>query len=333
MTSNLPAESTTAVRPARLRIGVIGAGAIGRHHIDTVVRTVPEATVASVYDPVQEAAASVAATAGAQVAGHPEEILTSPNVDAVLVCSPDDTHLELVLGAVRAGKHVLCEKPLAQTPEETRRIVDAELALGTRVVQVGFMRRFDPDYRRLKGVVERGDAGETVMMHCVHRNPWSSLVRTAADVVENSMVHEMDAARWLTGEEVARVRARPVVRGGAWRVGDPVLAWLDLVSGATIEIEVFVNAGYGYEIGCELVGSRATASLPRGVFADFQGRFAPAYQAELAAWVDDVTGGAQSGASAWDGHRAAVIAAACVRSLSTGDEVEVEHEQRPDLYR
>ncbi len=322
--------------PDPLRVGVIGTGAMGRDHVASLERSVPRARVSVVHDRATELAQKVAAPLGARVETTPEGLIEADDVDAVLVCSPDPTHLELVLRCLQAGVPVLCEKPLAVTAEGTAQVVAAETALapgrGGRSVQVGFMRRFDPAYVELQRRVSDGSQGDPVVLHCVHRNPRNSTGVTPELVVTNSMVHEIDAARWLLGDEVVAVTTRTVHRGGSWQPGDPVVAWLDTASGALVEVEVFVSAGYGYDVGCEVVGTAGRSALPEQVAPDFQTRFADAYRLELQRWVDDVLAGEHTGPSAWDGHRATVVATACVESLRTGRTVEVPTEPRPALY-
>jgi myo-inositol 2-dehydrogenase/D-chiro-inositol 1-dehydrogenase len=290
-----------------------------------------------VHDRATDLAEKVAAPVGARVVVTPEALIGDDDVDAVLVCSPDPTHLELVLGCLGAGVPVLCEKPLAVTADGTAQVVAAETAFagrrgGGRLVQVGFMRRYDPAYVELKRGVRDRRLGEPVLLHCVHRNPSNSTGMTPELVVTNAMVHEIDVARWLLDDEVLAVTARTVRRGGTWQPGDPVVAWLDTASGALVEVEVFLNAGYGYDVRCEAVGTRGRSALPDLVGPDFQTRFADAYLRELQQWVDAVRLGGPTGPSAWDGHRATVVAAACVESLRSGRTVAVAAEDRPALY-
>ncbi len=320
-----------------LRVGVIGTGAMGRDHIATLERAVPRARVTVVHDRATDLAEKVAAPVGARVAATPDALVGADDVDAVVVCSPDPTHLELVLACLAAGVPVLCEKPLAVTAEGTAQVVATETALaaqrgGGRLVQVGFMRRYDPAYVGLKRAVHDGSQGDPVLLHCSHRNPGNATGVTPELVVSNSMVHELDVARWLLEDEVVAVTARTVRRAGEWQPGDPVVAWLDTASGALVEVEVFVNAGYGYDVRCEAVGTTGRSALPDLVGPDFQTRFADAYRIELEQWVDAVLAGSPTGPSAWDGHRATVVATACVESLHTGATVEVPAEPRPGLY-
>ena len=135
-------------------------------------------------------------------------MIEKAGLDAVVVTTSDAFHERYVLAAVQAGKYVFCEKPLAPSAESCKRIVDAELAAGKQLVQVGFMRRYDPGYRQLKEAIQSRRYGEPLLLHCAHRNasitePWDN-----ASAVENSMVHEIDVLRWLLGEDYATAEVR-----------------------------------------------------------------------------------------------------------------------------
>lgn len=316
------------------RIGVIGTGVMGAGHVRTLASEVPGASVAAVADVDAERARLVAETAapGAAVFGDPLALIASDDVEAVLVVSSDPTHEALVLACLEAGKPVLCEKPLAPTSEAALRIVEAEDALGRRLVQVAFMRRFDDGYLAIKRAVDAGELGATLLLHCVHRNPSVPPGFTSEMLITSSFTHEIDVARWLTGEEIvaATVRTGRPTGGGGLR--DPQLVLLETAGGTLVDAEVLGNAGYGYEIRCELVGESGTAELPHAVAPGFLDRFHDAYRAELQAWSDALAAGPPVGPSAWDGYAAAAVADACLASLAGGGEVGVELADPPALY-
>ncbi|HLT85730.1 MAG TPA: Gfo/Idh/MocA family oxidoreductase [Phototrophicaceae bacterium] len=320
---------------AVLGVGVVGLGAMGAAHVATLTDHVPGARVVAVHDAAPGRAAEVARSVGARVVAGAEELVASDDVAAVVVASPDDTHAALTLACVAAGKPVLCEKPLGVGPAESARVLAAEEAAGRPLVSVGFMRRFDPGYAELRAAVRGGRVGDVRLVHNVHRNAAPHPSATTAAVVANSMVHELDVLPWLTGLPVTAVEVRSPVREG---LRDPQLAVVELGGGQVLAtVEVFLGAGYGYDVRCEVVGSRGTASLRapdhlelaadgrRGVAvpADFRDRFAAAYREELRAWVAAAARGATAGASARDGHRANLAAAAGVESLRTGRPVAV----------
>ena len=340
-----PAVSSD-LAPAVVRIGVIGAGAMGAAHVQTLARWVPAARVVSIFDADQERAKEVAYGVGASAVSSGEALIASPEVDAVIIAAPDPLHEDLALACLEARRPTLCEKPLATSAEGTRRVVDAEIAGGSRLLQVGFMRRFDPAYRALREAVLGGSVGAVRACHCVHRNPQAHPSATSDGVLVNSMIHEFDSVPWLLDDPLLAVTVyAPRVPSG--RLQDVQVAVLETVGGVVVTVEVSVNARYGYDIHTEVVGTEGTMSLtpPYGlasrrdsidgrlVDADFKGRFSDAYRFELADWVRGVREGSLTGPSAWDGHRANLAAFAAVRSLHHGGRVEVPSEPMPALYR
>jgi myo-inositol 2-dehydrogenase / D-chiro-inositol 1-dehydrogenase len=321
---------------SRLRVGVVGAGAMGAAHGRMLTTSVPDAVVTQVYDLDAARATAVAATADAAVAASESALIESPDVDAVVIAAPDPFHAELTLACLKHGLPVLCEKPLATTSEDAIRVVEAERAAGRPLIQVGFMRRFDPGYIAMKQALTAGEIGAPRLVHCVHRNPSSHPTATSEGIVRNSMVHELDIARWLLGEEIVSIDVRTPHRGDG--LADPQLATLEMASGILVSVEVFVNAGYGYDVRCELVGDRGTVSLTppvvtsmrrdgvegSAVTPDFVVRFDDAYRAQLAAWVTAVSAGRVGGATAWDGYVAGMVSDAGVASLRTGEPCPVD---------
>jgi myo-inositol 2-dehydrogenase / D-chiro-inositol 1-dehydrogenase len=302
-------------------VGVIGAGRMGSAHVRLLGAEVPSARVVAVADAVVGAAERIAAQAGVPtVHADPFDVVRDPAVAAVVVASDDATHEGFVLACLEAGKPVLCEKPLAPTAEACRRIAAADT--GRRLVQVGFMRRYDPGYVEMKRRLAAGEVGAPLLMHCVHRNPEAHPSADRSErLIVSSAVHEIDIARWLLGEEIVRatVFTPAPTRHARHGIRDPQVVLLETAGGRLVDVEVFVNARYGYEIRCELVGETGTLELPRRVDPGFEERFAAAYAAELRAWC----AGAADGPGAWDGYAAAAVAEACVESLHSGRPAEV----------
>lgn len=326
---------------SRLRVGVIGAGAMGASHVRALATSVPAADVTRVFDMDAGRAAEVAGEVGAEPAESPEALIA--DVDAFVIASPDFTHADLAIAGIEGGKHVLCEKPLAVTADEARRVVDAEVAAGRRFVQVGFNRRFDPGFIDLKGSIDDGTLGDVRVLHGIHRNASNSTSTDDAGLVTGSMIHEFDTFRWLLGGEIVGIRVEsPIVEG----FRDPQVATLWTDGGQMITAEVFVNAGYGYDVRVEVVGTGGSASLePRTpvlrriagqagnvVGSDFVAHFIESYRLELAAWGAAAARGEVVGASAWDGYVANVVAAAGVTALGSGRREPVDLPARPDLY-
>ena len=327
----------------RLRVGVVGAGAMGASHIGTLAAGVPAAQVTRVFDMDTRRAQEVAEAVGGEASDSAEALIADEQVDAIVIASPDFTHADLAIAAIAAGKHVLCEKPLAVTAEDARRVVDAEIAAGRRFVQVGFNRRFDPGFQDLKASIVDGSLGDVRVLHGIHRNASNATSTDDAGLVTGSMIHEFDTFRWLLDGEIVGIRVESPIAEG---FRDPQVATLWTDGGQMITVEVFVNAGYGYDVRVEVVGTGGSASLePRTpvvrriaghggstIGSDFVAHFIESYRLELAAWADAATRSQVVGASAWDGYVANLVAAAGVSALGSGARESVEVPQRPELY-
>lgn len=332
-----------------LQVGVIGTGAIGRSHIERLNRHVTGARVVAVSDINRKAAQEIAETYHAKCYAEGEELIRDPEVQAVIVCSWDPTHEKYVLEAIRQGKFVFCEKPLAETVEACKHIVDAEIAGGKQLVQVGFMRRFDRDYLRMKQALDSGSFGAPLMVHCVHRNATSNDQYETKVNVTGTAIHEIDAMRWLLGEDIvsARIVQPRVSRHVANGNKDPQIIMLQTKSGVIIDVETFLHCRYGYDVQCEVVSEEGTVRLPdppqlsvrRGgkcsfdILEDWRDRFIDAYNAEFQSWVDHTRMGVVAGPSAWDGYASIAVAEACLRSRETGKDEPVSIGETPAFYQ
>ena len=333
-----------------VRIGVIGVGAIGQDHIARLISRVAGAQVVAVADVDLARAEGLAKDVGVTRAyADSHDLISDHHVDAVVVASWGPTHEEFVLACLAADKDVFCEKPLAPSPDSCRRIVDAEVAHGRRRIQVGFMRRYDSGYLAMKAALDRRAIGMPLLAHCTHRNPSAPPYGFTSDMImTDSAVHDIDTTRWLFDEEIAAVTVHTPRSTTANNSGltDPQLLLIETDGGALIDVELFVNCDYGYDVRCEVVGETGTLSLGDGsdvvlrqgghradrVPADWRERFVDAYDLELQAWVDAVASGTATGPSAWDGYAAAVVSERCLTALHNQQRTPVAIEQRPELY-
>jgi myo-inositol 2-dehydrogenase/D-chiro-inositol 1-dehydrogenase len=273
-------------------------------------------------------------------------LIADASVDAVIVASPDETHAELAIACIEAGKPALCEKPLASTLDQCRAVIAAEMKAGRRLIQVGFMRRFDPGYRAMKRRIGDSGLGRPLFLHCVHRNAVAPSYITSDLILANSAVHEFDISRFLLDEEFAAVMVTGGPPSRRAETRRPQFVVMESLSGVVVTIEVFVDAQYGYDVQAELVCENGTASLAPHrplaerraardgfeVESDWRERFADAYRVQLREWIAAITEGAAVGASAWDGYAASMTAAAALEARASGVKTKVAIGERPAFY-
>jgi len=331
-----------------VRVGIIGVGIMGSDHARILASQVPGAAIEVLYDADPARAAAVAEEAGAaRVAGDPLALIDDANVDAVLIASPDATHKELTLACIAARKPVLCEKPLAPTAAECLEVMAAEMEAGTRLVHVGYMRRFDPAYAEMKARLRSGGLGSALMLHCAHRNVSAPSWFDSKMAIGNSAVHEFDVARWLLDAELTGIQVFRPKAASAASPGAPVFMVLETSGGQLVDIEIFNDATYGYDLRGEMVCEKGTISLRSPVHtetnadrmqgtgfpADWRPRFADAYRLQAQAWIGGISSGRPTaGASAWDGYAAAAVAEAGLQSLAEQRRADIQLAERPDLY-
>ncbi|WP_030018936.1 Gfo/Idh/MocA family protein [Streptomyces monomycini] len=333
-----------------LGVAVIGTGRMGADHVRRISDVISGARVAAVVDIDADRVKRVAdAVEGCTPYTEPAAAMADPDVDAVLIASPGASHEDALLDAFARDLPVLCEKPLTPDPASALRVLEAEQRLGHRRVQVGFMRRYDADYLKLKSLLDQGAYGRPLMLHNKHRNAGTPPGFTNAMMIHDSAVHEIDVTRWLLDEEITAVRVlRPTPLGTAPDgLSDPQLILFETAAGQLVDTELFVNCGFGYQVSCEAVCEGGTARIgdDHGVFVNAAGkwggsitpgfveRFEEAYDRQVQRWVNATRRGEVEGPSCWDGYAAAAVCAAGVRAQATGERVEVELGERPALYR
>jgi myo-inositol 2-dehydrogenase/D-chiro-inositol 1-dehydrogenase len=329
-----------------LRVGVIGVGMMGADHAERVVNRIAGATLVAVSDPDTARADQLAAQFdGVRSVGDPLALIADDEVDAVIIASPGFVHEEQVLACIEHSTYALCEKPLTMDSASSLRIVEAEHKAGRPLVQVGFMRRFDPEYAQLKAMLDSGEFGRTLLLHNTHRNKTVPGSFRSEMIVRDSLVHEVDVARFVFGEEIEEITVftgTPTSAAGEG-VLDPQVALFRMAGGGLVTSEVFVNCQVGYEVRCEAVAERGTITAGKnttGIYStmadahggywggevpsDFRARFARAYDLEVQAWVDASRRGEVVGPTSWDGYAATAVCTAGMESLATGQPVRVE---------
>jgi myo-inositol 2-dehydrogenase/D-chiro-inositol 1-dehydrogenase len=332
-----------------VNVGVIGVGMIGQDHIRRLTKVLAGSAVVAVSDVDLARAKSVAeGVAGARAFATGEELIADPKVQAVVVTSWGPTHEQYVLACISAGKPVFCEKPLATTQEACLRILDVEMKFGRRLVQVGFMRRYDPAYRAMKEAVTSGAIGAPLMMHASHRNPDVPGHYTADMAINDTAVHDVDVARWLLDDEVVATSVLvPRRNRHAGDLRDPLFVLFEMGSGAIVDIEVSVNIQYGYDIRGEIIGEDGTVELAESnpvvlktkagfggrVPVDWRERFVRAFDIEFQEWLAAAAQGTATGPSAWDGYAATAVCDAGLKALHTGHRAEVSLRDRPSFYK
>lgn len=331
-----------------LRIGMIGPGGMGKAHIERIHTVISGGRVVAVSDVNPDNAKAVAEQIDGTAYATSAELINSPDVDAIMIASYGPAHKPDVIAAIEAGKYVFCEKPLAPTAAECEEIMAAEQKAGKKLVTVGFMRRFDASYREMKKILDDGEVGEALMVHCAHRNPTVPEMYTWDMAINDTAIHEIDTMRWLLGEEFVSARVdKPKKTSLRFEhLQDPLVLIFTSESGVRVDDEVFVNCQYGYDIQCELVAEQGVVRLGdqelvhradklgrrNRLTMDHNQRFGQAFVTEVQEWITAVSQDRHTGSDSWDGYAAAVVCDAGVAALTADGEVPITMIERPALY-
>jgi myo-inositol 2-dehydrogenase/D-chiro-inositol 1-dehydrogenase len=315
----------------RINIGVIGTGRIGRLHAQNLTNRLPKANLVAVSDIYVDAARQVAAELGIPNAYQDHRsILEDRSVDAVLICSSTDTHAQIIEDAAAAGKQIFCEKPIALDLANIDRALDAVERAGVKL-QIGFNRRFDPNFRRLREVVATGQIGEPHILRITSRDPKPpplEYVRVSGGIFLDMTIHDFDMARFVLGSEVETIYAAGgvLVDPEIGRAGDidTTIITLQFANGALGTIDNSRQAVYGYDQRVEVFGSMGMAAcsnekpdsavvsnatgehaaLPLFFFVE---RYTESYVAELEAFVDCLVNDTRLPVTGVDGRIAVVM--------------------------
>lgn len=343
----------------RLKIGIIGAGRIGKVHAETVAFRIPEAVPAAIADVNADAARALAdRCGGARVARSAEELLRDPEIDAVLICSSTDTHADLIIAAARAGKHIFCEKPIDFNLSKIDRALETVEKAGVKL-QVGFNRRFDANFARVRKAIVAGEIGTPHLLHIISRDPAPppiSYVKVSGGMFLDMTIHDFDMARFLIGDEVTEVYAAAGVRvdpeiGKAGDV-DTAVVTLQFANGVIGTIDNCRKAPYGYDQRVEVLGSagsiatencypnRAVISTAESVRRDlplnfFMDRYLDSFANELRAFVEAIVNDRPAPVTGADGRAPVVMALAARKSYEEGRPVRIAEiaEEAPAVSR
>lgn len=334
---------------SNLRIGVVGAGMIGRSHIERINNRLHSGAVVAVSDVNLENAKLVASEFNLKVFENGEDLIADSNIDAVIITSWDPSHEQYVLAGLKAKKYIFCEKPLSDKAVGAKRIVETEIAGGEKLVQVGYMRRYDKSYIQLKEILSSGKLGEPLMLHCAHRNANVPDMYTTEMAIENTAVHELDVLRWLLNEEYvsAQVLLPKKNRNAHAKLHDPQILLLETESGIRIDLEIFVANNFGYDIKTEVCCENGIVNLPTpatpyikfdynesvAIPADWKVRFTDAYDKELQEWIISSKAGRVDGPNSWDGYLASKNAELCSLARESGEIVKMSVEAKPLFYK
>ncbi len=330
----------------KVRFGVIGAGRIGKIHVENLCYNVPGAEVVV----ISEVEAAVPATKEwakqfgiTNIVSDPQILISDPQVDAVLICSPTDTHADLIMACAKAGKDIFCEKPIANDIGKTREALDAVERAGVKL-QVGFNRRFDPNFKRVRQLVQTQEVGEPHIIKITSRDPEpppAEYSKSSGGIFMDMTIHDFDMARYLSGSEVTEVYAAGTVlidpAIGEAGDFDTAVILLKFANGATGVIDNSRKAVYGYDQRAEVFGSKGSAaasnktpttvevSTGEGVFSDkplffFLERYMESFAQELRDFVEALQTGTEPPVTGNDGLQSLLIALAATKSA---------HENRP----
>lgn len=327
-----------------LRFGILGAGRIGKVHARAVAAD-SGARLVAVTDAIDAAAEALSSAYGCEIRTI-DGIIQADDIDAVIICTPTDTHADLIEAAVKAGKAVFCEKPVDLDVQRVRDVLKV-VAAEKGTLMVGFNRRFDPDFMAVKAAIDAGSVGHVEMVTISSRDPGAppyDYITRSGGIFRDMTIHDFDMARWLLGEEVETVQAAASVlvdpKIGELGDYDSVNVILRTRSGRQAVITNSRRATYGYDQRIEVLGSKGAVSALNMAEANieiatadgfhrppllnfFMTRYVAAYANEIAGFIAAITNGTSMPTTGEDGLRALLLAEAALESVTSGRTVTV----------
>lgn len=322
-----------------MKFAVLGAGRIGRIHAETLALRLPDTEVIAIADPYKASADETAARLRIPVSSEDSSaVIRRDDVEAVAICSSTDTHVQYIIEAAQAGKHIFCEKPIDMNLAQIDQALEAVEKAGVQL-QIGFNRRFDPNFARVRRAVEDGEIGTPHRIHIISRDPGPppiSYLRLSGGMMIDMTIHDFDMARFLIGSEVEEIYAvaKVMVDPAIAEAGDvdTALGVLKFANGVIGTIDNSRKAVYGYDQRVEVFGSggkiesdnnypnSAFVSTARSVYRDlplnfFLERYKDSYVIEMRAFVDAIKSGGPVPVSGYDGRVPVVMAKAARRSI------------------
>jgi len=332
---------------SKLKLGVIGAGRIGKVHIATLVQSVPEAEVVALADVNIDGAQQLAAQYGISfVSSDYREIIKHPDVEAVVICSPTDTHARYIVEAAQAGKHIFCEKPVDLSIDVIKNAITEVKKAGVKLM-VGFNRRFDPNFRKVHDMVASGKIGEPSILKITSRDPnppSPQYIAVSGGMFLDMTIHDFDMARYIAGSEITEVyvKAAVLVDKAIGEAGDvdTAIITLTFANGAIGVIDNSRKAVYGYDQRLEIFGTKGMVTadnnfpdnhryftddgihgaLPLNFFMD---RYLDAYSTELKLFCDAIVHDKPVPVGGEDGLMSVAIGLAAKKSVAEGRPVKI----------
>ncbi|MDK2811693.1 MAG: myo-inositol 2-dehydrogenase / D-chiro-inositol 1-dehydrogenase [Petroclostridium sp.] len=331
-----------------VKVGIIGAGRIGKLHAENIAYHIPEAEIVAIADVYADQIREWAANLGVpMVTNDYKDILNNPDIDAVVICSSTDTHARFTIEAAKAGKHVFCEKPIDLTVEKVKQAIEAVKEAGVKL-QIGFNRRFDHNHKRVRDAVLEGKIGAPHIIKITSRDPAPppiEYVKVSGGLFMDMTIHDFDMARYLSGSEVEEVYASGAVLvdpaiGDAGDIDTAVIT-LKFKNGAIGVIDNSRKAAYGYDQRLEVFGSKgcmmnfndtpssAVLSTVEGVFSEkpkyfFLERYKDSFIAEMKEFFNAILNDTETPVTGIDGLKPVLIALAAKKSMEEGRPVKIE---------